>query len=217
MGNFIGLTGKRFTRLFVMKWAGYSECGGPQWFCLCDCGNFKIVLGAALRSGHTKSCGCLQREAVQTHGMSRTSEYTVWCHAQYRCDNPNDPAYAYYGGRGIKFCQRWRGPNGFKNFIEDMGRRPGPGYTLERINNDGDYEPGNCKWATRKEQHGNTSRNRWFKAISPISRVYTSRNQKEFARQFSLDRACICECLKGRRKQHKGWTFEGTGECIDDY
>lgn len=208
MSKFVDLTGQRFTRLLVIKRAGYTNDGSLQWFCLCNCGDYRTVRGGNLQSGHTKSCGCLCKELLQTHGMSNTPEYKARQQAIQRCDNPNNPDYEDYGGRGIKFCQRWRGSNGFINFLKDMGSRPGPGYTLERIDNDGNYEPGNCVWGTRKEQQNNTRKNKWFKATSIIGREYTSKNRQEFSRQFNLNSTSIWGCLNGRQKRYKGWTFE---------
>lgn len=218
MSTVINLTDRDFTRLLVIKRVENNKWGGSQWLCLCDCGNIKVVLGGYLTSGDTKSCGCLRREQAQInrqqawisnriHGMCHTPEYRALHDAKSRCDDPNNPVYENYGGRGIEFCTRWRGSHGFENFLKDMGKRPGPGYSIERVDNDGNYEPGNCKWATAKEQSVNTRRNKWFKAISPIRRVYTSRNQQEFARDHNLTPCNISSCLHGRQQQHKGWTF----------
>jgi hypothetical protein len=143
--------------------------------------------------------------------MRNTPEYQAWRHAKQRCGNPNNSGYKDYGGRGIEFCQCWRGPNGFKNFLKDMGRRPGSGYSIERLANDGNYTPDNCVWILAKEQQGNTRRNKRFKGISIIGRGYVSKNQSEFARQFNLSSTGICDCLHGRRRQYKGWTFAYTG------
>jgi len=110
-----------------------------------------------------------------------------------------------YGGRGIIVCDEWL--NSFTAFFNDMGKRPGSEYSIERVNNDGNYEPGNCKWATMGEQQNNTRQNKLFKAISPIGRVYTSKNQKGFARSFNLKSCSINGCLNNRQQAHKGWTF----------
>lgn len=139
------------------------------------------------------------------HGMSKTPEYRVYYHMIGRCYNLNNSHYKYYGGRGIKVCDEWR--YSFAAFFKDIGKRPGPEYTLERINNDGDYKPDNCKWATRLEQNGNTRRNKLFKAVSSISRVHISKNQSEFARQFNLDQRGINDCLKNKQGSHRGWKF----------
>lgn len=138
------------------------------WKCICDCGNEVKVRASCLASGNTKSCGCLQKDAVsktgkinkgnkhrQTHGMTKTPEYDAWRHMKDRCSNPNVKNYKNYGERGIIICQRWL--NSFENFLEDMGPKPFPKilYSLDRIDNDGNYEPGNCKWSTRSQQQRN--------------------------------------------------------------
>ena len=134
-----------------------------------------------------------------------SSEYTAWSSMKDRCQNPNDKSYHNYGGRGIKVCERWQD---FRNFIEDMGEKPLPELTLERIDNNGDYEPGNCKWATRKEQAANTRHLKWFRAwrIDSIFQ-FLSNNQNVFARQYGLDQRHISACLSGKQKTSKSWKF----------
>jgi hypothetical protein len=127
--------------------------------CVCDCGTTKVIRYDDLRSGRTLSCRCLIKEKSRTHGKSRTPIYKCWEAMLARTTNPNNTAYAQYAGRGISVCDRWSGPNGFANFYQDMGQRPSLGHSIERINNDGNYEPGNCRWATQKEQCRNTRKN----------------------------------------------------------
>ena len=128
------------------------------WECLCHCGARFVAQQRNLRSGTTQSCGCLQKETVSKifrkhgHSVARSSEYVAWECLRQRCLYPNYRQFKDYGGRGIKVCERW---DDFQNFLADMGPKPGPEYSVERINNDGDYAPDNCKWATRKEQQGN--------------------------------------------------------------
>jgi hypothetical protein len=155
--NFIDLTGQKFGRLTVLRLASERAPGGKaQWVCLCECGNEKTTPGLFLRKGYARSCGCLQREHQQTrsitHGLSRTSEYRIWGLMIDRCTNPNSPTYQHYGARGIQVCERWRK---FENFLADMGNRPSPQHSIERKNNAGNYEPQNCKWATKREQTRN--------------------------------------------------------------
>lgn len=152
----IDITGKRFGRLVAIKFS-HSKGGHYFWECLCDCGN-KVVIGKGnIVGGHTKSCGCLRREII--HGMAGTKEYKIWTEMLQRCRNPNNKAYKHYGGRGITVCKKWLK---FENFFTDMGKRP-EGTWLERRNNDSDYKPSNCGWATPREQHRNTRANKIIK------------------------------------------------------
>lgn len=134
-----------------------------HWLCKCECGQFKIVLGPSLRNSRTKSCGCLNRELARERGLlhgyrnPRSKIYMAWISMRQRCNNPKNRRYADYGGRGIRICERW---NSFANFLNDMGLPPSPAYSLDRIDNSKGYFPGNCQWATPKEQANNTRRNR---------------------------------------------------------
>ncbi len=144
--------GTRFGRLVVIEpRPRYS------YWCRCDCGKELSVTKSNLLIGNTASCGCLHRELARivntSHGLSDTSEYHIWNCIKARCFNPRNPAYKNYGGRGISMCLEWR--NSFQAFLKDTGPRP-RGKTLDRINNDGNYEPRNCRWATPLTQARNS-------------------------------------------------------------
>lgn len=160
MPALVDITGQRFGRLVVLRRLGSAKYGESTWLCRCDCSKNKVILGHSLRQGLTKSCGCLQRErASQTkkkHGASTTETYYIWAGMRTRCKNPKATPYKNYGGRGISVCERW---NSFDNFLADMGERP-PGLSIDRIDNDGNYEPDNCRWATQSEQTGNQRKRR---------------------------------------------------------
>jgi hypothetical protein len=128
------LTGRRFGRLIVIG-LGPARSGSRTWLCRCECGNTKAALSGNLRSGKTKSCGCIRVQANQerntTHGLALTPEYRVWLHIKGRCHTPTDANYQNYGGRGISVCQRWR--DSFESFYSDMGPRPSARHSIDRV------------------------------------------------------------------------------------
>lgn len=196
----LDITDLRFTRLVAKNRAGKDHKGRNLWLCLCDCGNEKIVQIGALRSGNTKSCGCLDRDLLiernknsATHGKSRTPIYQVWNAMLQRCENEKDQHYPDYGGRGIKVCEAW---HTFENFYADMGDKPGPEYSIERKRVNGDYEPSNCEWATATTQ-ANNRRN---------SRLYTYKGELGSASQFSRKYNINLSMLEYRL--YNGWTIE---------
>lgn len=159
----IDYTGRRYGRLTVLR---NGEKRNRRLFtvhCRCDCGAEFEGQIHCLRTGMTRSCGCLRRETAAHnaktgkrlgHHLSRTPEHHAWLAMRARCENPNLPAFAYYGGRGIRVCDRWN--NSFEAFLADMGKRPSPTHSLDRIDTNGNYEPSNCRWATKTEQARNT-------------------------------------------------------------
>ena len=164
------LAGRIFGRLTV-EHKDDSKLKRPHWRCRCDCGAFKSVAACELKAGKTKSCGCLDagRKRTETvkHGYNRTPTYVVWSNMRARCANQNRPDWKNYGGRGIKVCERW---GEFSNFLADMGEKPDH-LSIDRIDNDGDYEPGNCRWATASEQRRNQRATNSVRAAAAIGRA----------------------------------------------
>jgi hypothetical protein len=167
--------GMKFNRLTIVKEVEphiWKNIKIRKFECLCDCGNQINVLLNDLRTDDTKSCGCFHSEIISErnknkidklnpnfkHGLTYTNEYYIWKAMKQRCYNPKHKSWKNYGNRGIKICDRWL--NSFQNFLEDMGTKPAPEYSIDRINNDGNYEPSNCKWATKSEQNNNKRNNK---------------------------------------------------------
>lgn len=154
----MNLSGYTFTRLTVIE-RSQNVRTNVAWLCKCECGGFKNISQCDLLSGRTRSCGCLQKEArgskSRTHGMAGKPIYKIWTGMWNRCTNPNEKCYARYGARGVTVCERWQS---FENFYADMGDRP-KGTQIDRIKNEKGYEPGNCRWATCKQNQRNRGNN----------------------------------------------------------
>lgn len=164
MGSKLELTGEKHGRLTVIQRANppYTKHYASRWECVCDCGRIIVVIGRDLRSGHTKSCGCLTKERFLKHGRSRKNGepyylFGIWKKMVDRCYNPSARNWKNYGGRGISVYYRWVcSPADFIDYITNtIGDRPTPLHSLDRINNDGSYEPGNLRWATARQQNRN--------------------------------------------------------------
>jgi len=154
------LDGVRFGRWATLMFSRKAK-GSYIWWCLCDCGTVKEVSQSNLLSGKSTSCGCYRAEHLHeygfrhgaTRGRRATPEYKAWCHIIDRCTNQKYPEFKYYGGRGITICERWR--LDFMSFLVDVGSRPSKAHSIDRIDNNAGYFPGNCRWATKSEQTKN--------------------------------------------------------------
>lgn len=160
MGARIDLKNQRFGRLVALeRYSEVTACGKTQWECQCDCGVIILAITGSLTTGNTQSCGCQRRDSARQnglkikHGMTGTPEYKAWRGLRYRCYDPEHENYHNYGGRGITVCDEWK--ESFEAFYRDMGPRPGLGYSIDRKDVNGNYEPNNCRWATAIEQASN--------------------------------------------------------------
>lgn len=169
------LAGRRFGMIFVVSFDPSSDPQGyGKWKCKCDCGTEFTQRGNRLLAGSAASCGCRKRDAKTesriSHGETRNGEvprdYMVWQGMIARCENPKGNRWKSYGGKGVKVCERWR--HSFPAFIEDMGPRPTPRHTIDRIDSSGNYEKSNCKWSTPKEQARHFAKNRMITAFGEI-------------------------------------------------
>lgn len=187
MAKPLNITGQRFGRLLVIRRES-NHLGYALWLCQCDCGNTRSAYTSRLKTGRVASCGC-GGDGYYRHGYTRLANgkkqrhplYATWSHIRKRCNNPNDQNYRLYGGRGITVDPRWEN---FANFLADVGERPSPGLTIDRINNDGNYERSNVRWATRKEQRANRRpAHKWPSRLSAIEKFSTAELMAELKRR----------------------------------
>lgn len=201
LSNIKDITGQRFGRLTVIEYAYTDKQGNARWLCKCDCGNETISIGKGLRCGDTKSCGCARIERAKTlstkHGLCKTRLHTIWLHMRDRCLKPYSTSYERYGARGIKVCKEW-----LNDFVAFYNWAMSNGYkknlTIDRIDNNGNYEPSNCRWATIEQQANNKRSSCWLEykgERKTIAQWASSLNISEIAIRHRIDR---------------GWTIERT-------
>lgn len=203
MGKLIDLTGQRFGRLVVEKLdhiVSKATHNQYYWLCKCDCGNTKSILGQSLNRGATLSCGCFQKEKIRerskTHGLSKSRLYIIRSNMIQRCYNSRSTYYKNYGGRNITVCDEWKNnPTSFLEWAFSTGYADD--LTIERIDNNGNYEPGNCRWATNEEQGGNTRRARL------ITFKGETRSIAQWARHLKIKKSILID-----RLNKLGWSEE---------
>lgn len=201
MGKLVNLSGKSFGKLTVIqrgKTVKRSKGTIVYWLCVCECGNRAEVVGGDLKSGRTLSCGCYQRrrskEFHTSHGLCHTRLHEIWTGMKTRCANPKNSHYRHYGGRGITVCKEWQS---FEPFYEwAMANGYSDDLTIDRINNDGNYEPNNCRWATTKQQMNNYSRNRL------ITYDGVTKTMSEWSNHVGLKYSVLCDRMR------RNWPIE---------
>lgn len=193
------ITGLEVGRLKALRCLDSKFTSSSYYECQCSCGNLTNVTGAQLvRKRATVSCGCIAREIASarllTHGMSHSTEFVSWDRMKARCYNANCPGYEKYGARGILMCDRWR--NSFQNFFDDMGFKPTPEHTVDRIDNSKGYSPENCRWATKREQTHNSSQVKYLTFGGKTMVIM------DWARELKMDRTTLGKRLSS------GWSVE---------
>lgn len=195
------LTGKKFGNLLVIERAGSDRNKNALWKCKCDCGNEKIVVANRLRSGETRSCGCLRsirtKETFKTHGHSKTRLYRVWAGMKTRCYNANSDNYKYYGGKGVTMCDEWK--NNFSAFerwaIENGYNEDARSQecTIDRIDTSGDYSPQNCRWSNHVEQCNNQTSNKL------LTYQNTTKTMSEWSKETGINYSTFRENVRRGR------------------
>ena len=181
------ICGQTFGRLTAVRRVGTYKSGGALWLFACVCGGETITLASHARTGHTRSCGCLWSETHTIHGLSHSAEYQAWAGMLARCNDPSARGWDRYGGRGIRVCERWAS---FENFLADMGAGPSADLSIDRVNNNGNYEPSNCRWATTEQQSSNRRDN--------VHLTFQGRTQtlSQWARELQISPAGLHRRLK---------------------
>jgi hypothetical protein len=201
MGAYKDLTNQKFGKLVCEKDVGRTKNGNVLWKCKCECGNYTVVNSSSLKTGNTKSCGCILNKRLENfgelqkkHGMSDTKIYKVWSSMKQRCLNENDKAYKNYGGRGITVCNEWHEFEPFYEWAVNNGYKEG--LTLERVDNDGDYCPKNCTWITKSKQSSNTR--------NCIELTYKGKTKimKEWAEELNIPYSVL------QHRIYRGWDTE---------
>ena len=194
------IRGQRFTRWLVIGGSPSRLNGKTMWLCRCDCGAEKLVYHRYLIGGNSKSCGCLAREMTSKrnfkHGLTNTREHEIWGGIKKRCYNPNCERYKDYGGRGIIMSDDWH--CNFMSFYRDMGKSPSATHSIDRINNEGNYEKGNCRWATSEEQSCHTRR----------THLLTFKGKTMSIFQWAKDPMCIVNIHTLKSRIERGWNAE---------
>lgn len=206
-GQTIDLTGKVFGRLTVIEKFYPDEAtitpsakNRTHWRCLCECGNERVVLGKYLMKGDSTSCGCHSLE--RSYGQTKNPEYCVWSGMKHRCYDKDNEKYPDYGARGITVCDRWL--VSFSNFLEDMGKRTSPKHTIDRRDNDGNYEKSNCRWATSRQQTRNKRNNHW------IEHNGMKMIMNDWAEYFGIDQSSLHEMLKRKKSFEEVYNYYTT-------
>lgn len=198
----IDFQGRKFGRLqpISLAYVRVTPNGSRKhyWLCQCDCGEEVVVWAGGLPNGQTRSCGCLRREMIAAknykHGLAKTPEYEAWCEMKKRCSLITTNGYANYGGRGIKVCDLWQ--SSFEAFLADVGVKPSNMHSLDRIDTNGDYEPGNCRWSTKEEQSNNQRKN------VHLTLNGTTRTASQWARVLKIKPSIIAD------RKRSGWSDE---------